>query len=157
MALRSSACLVGWGDCQPGGPVLCLGLWQGAALREQADDAPELGCRGAQAGDSMEAVLAREAFWHALGECMGLASFDEQASFESWYQQEVQGMLLASLQVRPLLLACLHAFLGCGLCIAPTGQACLEPPEAGKVVSQDAAAMHAHASRSSSACLHLAW
>ena len=56
-----------------------------------------------QAGDSLEAVLAREAFWHALGECMnGLTAFDEQVPFESWYQQELQGMLRASLQVHRL-------------------------------------------------------
>ena len=48
----------------------------------------------------MDAVLAREAFWHALGECMnGLTAFDEQVPFEAWYQQELQGMLRASLQV----------------------------------------------------------
>ena len=45
-------------------------------------------------------MLPREALWHALGECLGaLTAFDERLPFEAWYQQELQGMLRASLQV----------------------------------------------------------
>lgn len=48
----------------------------------------------------MDAVLARDAMWHALGEAIGVPSIEEQLSFEAWYSQELRGMLVASLQVR---------------------------------------------------------
>ena len=64
-----------------------------------------------QTGDGLDAVLAREALWHALGEAVGLLGFEEQLSFEAWYQQELRAMLVASLQVSPLY-AGLHHVLG---------------------------------------------
>ena len=51
-----------------------------------------------QTGDAIEAVLARDAMWHALGEAVGLPHFEGKLSFDSWYQQELRGMLVASLQ-----------------------------------------------------------